>query len=97
MHYIPLVDVDCIVYIIIGGTILLRLEEVLSFFTGAERIPPGGFDPKPAVTFNCDNMYATASTCAMELCLPTRYHDKPSVFRERMITSFRDHGGFGLK
>lgn len=75
----------------------VTLMHVLSFFTGAERVPPLGFSSveKPHLTFNYESPYATASTCALQLCLPTKYFDKPDVFQDKMITSFRDHGGFG--
>jgi len=39
--------------------------------TGADRVPPLGFEKQPIVTF-CDGKYATASTCSLELRLPTQ-------------------------
>ena len=72
------------------------LTEVLSFFSGAEYPPPLGFDVDPSVGFS-NLEYPTASTCALELTLPTKHHDKPLVFREKMIYALKNHGGFGLR
>lgn len=75
---------------------LLSLENVLNFFTGSEVVPPQGFDPKPTLLFNSENIFPTASTCAIELCLPTRYYDNYTAFCEKLTLGFTSHGGFGL-
>ena len=69
---------------------------ILNFFTGAESIPPCGFPPgKPVLSFNSSNPYPTASTCALELTLPTKYDDYQE-FKSKMDQAFSMHGGFGL-
>ena len=53
----------------------MNLERVLSFFIGAEEIPPGSYGAllQPCLNFNEQQPYPTASTCAITLTLPTRY------------------------
>ena len=75
----------------------LVLEDILSFFTGAEVIPPLGFDHTPALYFNSEALFPTASTCALELCLPTRYHSSYAMFKQKASLAFKCHGGFGLR
>ena len=59
-------------------------------------VPPQGFDPKPTLMFNSENIFPTASTCAIELVLPTRYYDNYTTFCEKLTLGFTSHGGFGL-
>ena len=69
---------------------------ILNLFTGSESIPPCGFPPgKPVLSFNSSNPYPTASTCALELTLPTKYDDYQE-FKSKMDQAFSMHGGFGL-
>jgi len=75
---------------------LVPIRSVLSFFSGGEEIPPMGFDYEPQVNFNEDNVYPTASTCAVQLTLPTKYKQYES-FKSAMTQGFLCHGGFGLK
>lgn len=78
----------------------VNLETVLLFFTGAEEIPPTGYElssGQPVLNFNNTSPYPTASTCAIVLTLPTKYHQQPySVFKRMMDTAMVSHGGFGL-
>lgn len=67
---------------------------ILSFFTGADSIPPVGYD-RVTLTFNNLNPYPTASTCGLELTLPTKY-DEYEEFKRHMDVAFTMHGGFGL-
>lgn len=63
---------------------------VLAFFTGGDSIPLGY---KSAVlSFNPVNPYPTASTCATELTLPSKYRDYEQ-FKKQLDTAFRLHGG----
>ena len=72
----------------------VSLKMVLAFFTGGDSIPPLGY--KSAVlSFNPVNPYPTASTCAIELTLPSKYRDYEQ-FKKQLDTAFRLHGGFGL-
>lgn len=73
----------------------MTLSEIFSFFTGAAYPPPLGFDTDPSVRFS-NGEYPTASTCIVELTLPTKHYDSPEEFRTRMIYGFKNHGGFGV-
>lgn len=81
---------------VIGEDGTVGLSDCLSFFTGASRVPPVGFDTVCTLNFSPHNMYPTASTCALILTLPTMYHDQYSTFKDNMVFAFRNHGGFGL-
>ena len=75
----------------------LSLEEVLVFCTGADRIPPLGFDRIPSLTFldnNPSSMLPTASTCSIELRLPT-CHKTYEGFKEAITLGLKSHDGFG--
>ena len=54
-----------------------------------------GFPHKPTLEFDDDNMYPTASTCALTLVLPTKYHMDYSAFKNAMFVGLKHHGGFG--
>lgn len=78
-----------------GGNVL-GLADCLAFFTGAGQIPAAGFDTTCTFNVSPTNVYPTASTCALVLTLPTRYHDSYETFRKHMLFAFFNHGGFGL-
>ena len=75
----------------------VELKDILIFFTGAERVPPMGFESQPSLTFlhNPEDILPTASTCSLELRLPTS-HSNYDCFRNIMITAVKGHGGFGV-
>jgi len=72
------------------------LEHVLIFFSCCDNLPPAGLPEKPMLKFNKDNLYPAASTCLIQLVLPTRHRDY-DTFKSHLTTGFRDHGGFGLR
>ena len=74
----------------------MSLEDILSFFSGASNVPPLGFDISPSLLFDHEAVYPTASTCALQLTLPTRYSDDYNQFKSKMTQAFTCHGGFGL-
>lgn len=59
------------------------LQEVLSFFTGSIRIPIGGFDCDAILCFSPQAYYPSASTCALQLTLPTQFYNDEASFREQ--------------
>ena len=63
----------------------LGLGDCLSFFSGAERVPPAGFDKLCTLNFNSLNVYPTASTCALVLTLPTMYYNDYVTFRSTRL------------
>jgi len=91
----------CYTYIVItflsyqgGGEV--PLEDVLSFFSGASKIPPLGFETSPSLSFSDRAVYPMASTCALRLTLPTQYHLSYTKFRMVMNQALTCHGGFGM-
>ena len=73
----------------------VSLKMILSFFTGADDIPPMGYAHAPELNFNPNSPYPTSSTCALQLTLPTRYSDY-GPYKQALDTAFTMHGGFGL-
>ena len=68
---------------------------VLSFFSGADDIPPLGYPTEPQLNFNPMSRYPTASTCALQLTLPTCY-EQYGPFKSALDVASKMHGGFGL-
>ena len=72
----------------------VTLKDVLVFFSGADAIPPLGFPREPSLVFIHNSLpLPTASTCALELRIPT-VHTEYSTFKDAMITGVMGHGGF---
>ena len=71
-----------------------NLEDILIFFTGTDTIPPTGLPEKPALKFDSNEIYPTASTCLLQLVLPTR-HQTYAAFKQHLDIAFKCHGGFG--
>ena len=57
---------------------------------------PGGFGSTPVLSFCSANNLPTASTCALDLTLPTVYHKDYPSFKDHMDKALLSHGGFGL-
>ena len=74
----------------------MELSDVLSFFTGSRYPPPIEYDTQPTLNFKSDAMYPLASTCALQLTLPTMYHSDPTAFQDKVVFGMKNHGGFGL-
>lgn len=75
--------------------VVVTLERVLNFFTGAEEIPPEGFNNQPVLNFNPNEVLPTSSTCAVQLTLPTKYSEDYEAFKKMLDMGFVCHGGFG--
>ena len=71
----------------------VSLRTVLAFFTGADSVPPLGYK-SAVINFDHTNQYPTASTCAIQLTLPTKYQDYKQ-FKKELNVAFTMHGGFG--
>lgn len=75
------------------------VKDILVFFTGADRIPPLGFSKVPKVTFLHSNVttlkFCTASTCDLQLRLPTCHGEDYEAFKDAMIMSLKGNDGFG--
>ena len=72
----------------------IALEDILS--TGAVRMPVSGFDHETTLSFSSTAYYPSASTCALQLILPTNCFNDESLFRERCIFAFKNPCGFGM-
>ena len=72
------------------------LEHLLHFWTGADRIPPGGFQQQLTMEFYMDvaGRLPTVSTCGLQLSLP-RGRTDPNEFRAMMIFTLQNTAGFG--
>ena len=81
----------------VDGDLNCTLEDVLTFFTGADSIPVLGFELTPKLSFleiSPQWLLPTASTCSLELRLPT-YHSDYSSFKDYMLMGLKGCDGFG--
>jgi len=75
----------------------LQPTKLLVFFTGADQIPALGLEREPRITFlegTGSKILPTASTCVIELRLPT-FHSCYDSFKSAMALALKNHGGFG--
>ena len=72
----------------------VSLQQIMFFFSGAEREPPLGFTEKPKLEF-IEGDLAMASTCSPTPRLPFCHSDYGS-FAKFMTLSLMGHDGFGL-
>lgn len=76
-------------------SVTLRLD-LLAFITGADQIPPSGFDGIPQIQFLHGNaILPTACTCTPAINLPSVFDDSYSKFRESMVEGIVSGYGFG--
>lgn len=79
----------------------LTLANLLVFGTGADVVPPLGFDPPPSIEFlhyqkeldSYQAPYPKANTCSMVLRLPIV--DSYDQFKQNMVFGIRNSQGFG--
>ena len=73
----------------------ISLGDVLAFITGADALPPLGFDKEPTIQFFPDReRLPNASTCIPSLRLPrslTEYYE----FKDKITLAILGSGGFG--
>ena len=67
----------------------------LGIFSGANCIPPLGFEKHPTLSFLKDSLFATASTCDLQLRILTIHGTSYSKFKEALILSIKGNDGFG--
>lgn len=74
----------------------MQIKDVLQFITGADCIPPMGFDKKIILCFydKEGNRLPYASTCALQLLLP-RGHEDETSFSHMMTEVIFGSYGFG--
>ena len=73
--------------------VLITLEDLLAFITGASQLPPLGFEHNPTVIFQDGGKYPISSTCSPSISLPDveDYH----LFKELMVEGLIGGIGFG--
>ena len=76
------------------GNIVVTPEHILAFFTGADKIPPTGFDKKATMVFT-SGILATESTCDMVIRVPY-CHGTYDTFKSFMIEALIANGGFDV-
>eukprot|EP00731_Ephydatia_muelleri_P014783 Em0008g503a len=70
------------------------LGDLLSFFTGSSTIPPQGFNKQCTITFNHgSDRLPTASTCSLEIRLPTCHGEDYGSFKDAMVLALKCHDG----
>lgn len=77
----------------------ITLKDLLAFWTGADSIPPGGFDEKLKVDFfSLDDTgpgrLPSASTCSLTIWLP-RGIENPDTMLDMLTDAYQLSGGFG--
>lgn len=71
------------------------LDEVLIFCTGSDSVPPVGFHKKIDIVFlGSEEIFPTASTCSLELRIPT-CHSDGIMFSEKMELALKCGMDFG--
>ena len=77
-------------------TLTLHLEDMLVFVTGADRVPPMGFEYSPIINFVHDppSHLPVASTCTPSLSLPVVRGQAYENFKDAMVEALV--GGFGF-
>ena len=100
MVRIPIILLLAITYTFLDGDTGCSLEDVMVFFSGAHQPPPLGFELQPSLTFNHQKgklatILATASTCDLQIRLPTIHGPNYASFRDAMILSIKGNDGFG--
>ncbi|KAJ8048729.1 G2/M phase-specific E3 ubiquitin-protein ligase [Holothuria leucospilota] len=74
----------------------VKLEELLTFISSCDRIPPTGFEDHIKITFvktENERRYPSSSTCGMELVLPYPITE-PDDFQRLMDEAIHEAQGF---
>ncbi len=82
----------------IAGCISCTLKDLLVFFSGAERIPPLGFDSEaPSIVFLHDSKsrFPTTSTCSIQFRIPISHGDQYQSFKDDFLLAIFGNDGFG--
>lgn len=74
----------------------VSLSTLLSFCTGSKYPPPLGFGQPITIRFDGNTDWPLASTCALQLTLPSKFHNNCSKFKDNIAFALLNHGGFGL-
>lgn len=90
-------NIEVSLFFFLDGDSGCSLEDLLSFMSGADTIPPYGFPVTPTLIFlHHESTLPTASTCDLILRLPACYNYKQyGQFKDAMILGLKGHDGFG--
>lgn len=73
-----------------------KLEDILTFATGSNVVPPIGFSPQPSLEFlHNEGKYPVANTCINCLRLPI--HKSYEDFKNNMDFGIQNTQGFGMQ
>ena len=82
----------------LGDESEVKLSEILTFWTGADQVPPGSFDHDLKIVFFTQEInerrLPSSSTCALQLWLP-RGVEELNSFTDMMKTCIKETEGFG--
>ena len=80
-----------------NGTTSCVVRDILIFCSGADRLPPLGFERELKIVFVGQEAgkLSTASTCDLTLRLPTVHGDDYESFKEALTMSLKGNDGFG--
>ena len=97
MHKERLLQYDALFINFIEGDPSCSLIDLLIFVSGADHVPPLGFEKSPNVVFihTEGRCLPTASTCDIQLRLPTIHGSNYQRFKEMMVMALKSHDGFG--
>ena len=86
------VDVEFTLVLFSEGEIECKLHDILVFCSGADHVPPIGFDTTPKITFlySGTSFLPTASTCDITVRLPTT-NNNYDVFEQYIILGLKGH------
>ena len=83
----------------VGDESDITISQLLDFWTGADRVPPCGFDKQLVIDFYTPEIgvyrLPSASTCALTLYLP-RGIEEPEVLSGMMRRALTECQGFGF-
>ena len=77
----------------------ISLEDILIFWTGADKVPALGFPTKLTLSFyemGKDGRLPTASTCSTNLMLPYDIESQEDRFTRMMVRAIQESQGFGI-
>ncbi len=72
----------------------ITLQDILVFVTGADHIPPMGFEKQLTWSFDSESIFPLSSTCSMTLYLPTK-HQHYDTFKFNIVEGLVNGFDFG--
>ena len=80
--------------------LVVSLEDILTFATGANAVPPMGWSEHPSIVFkpvdDGGSDLPSASTCINALYLPTVHYNNYDKFKYKLLFAITCSVGFGM-